>query len=156
GNVNTVRPTVDAKYFRPSPFNKKHILAFHAMSSLLTGYGGRVAPPFSRTYIGGGQDVPGVESWGSHPGAYVLTSATNVPVLNADGTQRTQKVINNGVITQAPATMTIPYYQLVFPGGDLQFVGNFEYRINIVGPVTLAPFVDFGIDKIAIPSQLRM
>jgi outer membrane protein insertion porin family len=35
-------------------------------------------------------------------------------------------------------------------------VANFEYRVNIVGPVTLAPFVDFGIDKIAIPSQLRM
>src|SRR5262249_32031733 len=50
----------------------------------------------------------------------------------------------------------IPYYQLVFPGGDLQFIGNFEYRISIVGPVTLAPFTDFGINKIALPGQLRM
>jgi outer membrane protein insertion porin family len=155
GNVNTVRPTIDAKYFRPSPINKKHILAFHAMSSLLTGYGGKVAPPFSRTYIGGEQDVRGFDIWGISPVAYVPSEAT-VNILNADGTQRMQKTITNGVVSQTPATMTIPYYQLVFPGGDLQFVANFEYRINIVGPVTLAPFVDFGIDKIAIPSQLRM
>jgi outer membrane protein insertion porin family len=52
--------------------------------------------------------------------------------------------------------LNIPYYQLVFPGGDTQIVTNFEYRIPIVGPVTLAPFIDFGINKIALPGQLRL
>src|SRR5689334_14018194 len=37
GNVNTVSPTIDAKYFRPNPLHKSHILAFHAMGSLITG-----------------------------------------------------------------------------------------------------------------------
>ena len=41
-------------------------------------------------------------------------------------------------------------------GGDTQIVGNFEYRISIFGPVTLAPFVDFGINKIVLPNQLKM
>jgi len=155
GNVNTLRPTVDAKYFKPSPLNKKHVLAFHAMSSLLTGYGGKVAPPFSRTFIGGEQDVRGFEIWGISPVAFV-PSSTSIRILNADGTERTQKTITNGVVSQTTAMQTIPYYQLVFPGGDLQFIGNFEYRIPIVGPVTLAPFTDFGINKIAQPTQLRM
>ena len=53
GNVNMLRPVADAKYFRASPLNKKHVLAFHGMFSFLTGYGGKVAPPFSRSYIGG-------------------------------------------------------------------------------------------------------
>jgi outer membrane protein insertion porin family len=52
--------------------------------------------------------------------------------------------------------MKVPIYQLVFPGGDTQMVGNFEYRIPIVGPVTLAAFVDAGVNKILRRGQLSM
>ena len=45
---------------------------------------------------------------------------------------------------------------MIFPGGDTQGVGNFEYRIPIVGPVTLALFSDAGMNKILRPSQLTM
>ena len=69
---------------------------------------------------------------------------------------RTQKVITNGVISSAPVTMSVPSYQLITPGGDTQVVGNFEYRIPIVGPVTLAFFGDAGMNKILRPSQLTM
>src|SRR5712691_6345693 len=154
GNVNTVRPVIDLKYFRHG-FKKGHVLAFHGMSSLLTGYGGKVAPPFSRTFIGGEQDVRGFDIWGISPVAFI-PSTTQVNILNDDGTQRTQKVITNGVAGTAPATLQIPYYQLVFPGGDLQVAGNFEYRISILGPVTLAPFADFGINKVVLPGQLKL
>jgi hypothetical protein len=122
------------------------------MSSLLAGYGGHVAPPFSRTYIGGAQDIRGFEIRGISPVSYIPSTA-QTPILNADGSARYQKSAN-GTVTQA--MLTIPYYQLVFPGGDTQIVTNFEYRIPIVGPVTLAPFIDFGINKIALPGQLRM
>jgi len=59
-------------------------------------------------------------------------------------------------VTSAPVTMQVPTYQLITPGGDAQAVGNFEYRIPIVGPVTLALFTDAGINKILRPSQLTM
>ena len=52
--------------------------------------------------------------------------------------------------------MSVPSYQLITPGGDAQSVANFEYRIPIVGPVTLAIFGDAGINKILRPSQLTM
>ena len=52
--------------------------------------------------------------------------------------------------------MTIPIYQLVFPGGDTHVVANFEYRIPIFGPVTLAIFDDAGINRILRPGQLTM
>jgi outer membrane protein insertion porin family len=155
GTVDTVRPTLDAKYFHVSPLNKKHVIAMHAMSSLLTGYGGHVAPPFSRQYIGGEQDIRGFEIWGISPVAYIPSTA-QTPILNADGSARQQKSIVNGFPSTTTAMLNIPYYQLVFPGGDTQIVTNFEYRIPIVGPVTLAPFIDFGINKIALPGQLRM
>jgi outer membrane protein insertion porin family len=35
-------------------------------------------------------------------------------------------------------------------------VANFEYRIPIVGPVTLALFFDAGIDKLSLPGQLKL
>jgi outer membrane protein insertion porin family len=155
GNVNTVRPSLDIKYFKQAPWHKSHILAFHLLGSLVTGYGGKFIPPFSRTYIGGEQDVRGFEIWGITPIAFVASSA-NVNVLNADGTARTQKVVTNGVITSVPVTMSIPTYQLITPGGDAQTVGNFEYRIPIAGPVTLALFADGGMNKILRPSQLTM
>jgi outer membrane protein insertion porin family len=154
-NVNTIRPTVDAKYFRKSPWNKNHILAFHFMGSLLTGYGGKVAPPFSRTYIGGEQDIRGFQIWGITPIAFIPSLST-VNVLNADGTQRTQKTLVNGVLTQTAVTMQLPIYQVIFPGGDTQTIGNFEYRIPIVGPVNLAIFADAGMNKILFSNQLKM
>ena len=40
GNVNTVRPTADFKYFKPVPWHKSHILAFHVLASMLTGWEG--------------------------------------------------------------------------------------------------------------------
>ena len=52
--------------------------------------------------------------------------------------------------------MTIPIYQPFSPGGDTQGVSNFEYRIPIVGPVTLAAFFDAGIDKISRTDQLTL
>src|SRR5205814_97870 len=71
GNVNTVRPTVDIKYFKQSPWHKSHILAFHGLASMLTGYHGKLVPPFMRTYIGGEQDIRGFDIWGVSPVAFV-------------------------------------------------------------------------------------
>jgi outer membrane protein insertion porin family len=156
GNVNTISPTVDAKYFHAAPWNRSHILAFHMMSSLVTGYGGKLVAPYSRRFIGGEQDIRGFEIWGITPIAFI-PSVASVNVLNVDGTARTQKVVSGGVITSVPVTMQIPTYQLITPGGDFQTILNFEYRIPLVpNVVTLAPFFDGGVDKILRTSQLTM
>ena len=156
GNVNTLRPSVDVKYFKQAPWHRAHVLAFHAMTSVLTGYGGRVAPPFTRTFIGGEQDVRGFEIWGITPIAFIPTTAS-IPVLNDDGTNRTQRVVTGGVSSQAGVYATVPGYQLITPGGDAQVIVNFEYRIPIVpGMVTLAPFFDAGVNKILLSRQLTL
>ncbi|HWQ55621.1 MAG TPA: outer membrane protein assembly factor BamA [Bryobacteraceae bacterium] len=155
GNVNTIRPVIDAKYFRPSPWKKSHILAFHAMASLLSGYGGKVAPPFSRTYIGGEQDIRGFDIWGITPVVFI-PSETSVQVYNDDGSARTQKGLVDGVLKDVGVTQRVPIYQAIYPGGDTQIVGNFEYRIPIVGPVNLAFFTDVGLNKILLTNQLKM
>jgi outer membrane protein insertion porin family len=125
------------------------------MASSITGYGGKYVPPYSRTFMGGEQDIRGFEIWGITPIAFIPSSAT-VNVLNDNGSARTQKIISGGSIVDAPVQMQVPTYQLITPGGDTQLLFNFEYRITILGPVTLAPFFDAGVDKILRTNQLTM
>lgn len=155
GNVNMIQPTLTMTYFKPIPWKKNHVFGMRFLASHVSGYGGKVAPPFNRYYIGGEQDVRGFEIWGISPIAYVPSSAS-VPVYNADGSARKQKVVTNGIESFENVMMTVPIYQMIFPGGDTQGVGNFEYRIPIAGPVNLAAFFDAGIDMILRPDQLSL
>lgn len=156
GNVNQIEPVLDYKKFWKSPINKKNVIGFHMMGKWVTGYDGKVAAPFNRFFMGGEYDIRGFDIFGITPIVYVPTEAT-VNVLNNDGTQRMQNGLSStGQPTQVAVTQNIPTYQLVTPGGDLEGVGNLEYRIPIFGPVTLAIFVDAGVDKLAQTSQLAL
>ena len=155
GNVNQIEPVLDAKYFRGG-FKKGHVIGMHVLGRFVTGYGGKTAPPFNRFYMGGENDIRGFEIWGISPIAYVPTQAS-VKVLNNDGTPRTQRTLDsNGYPTYTNVTQTIPVYQMVFPGGDASAVTNFEYRIPIFGPVTLAAFFDAGLNRLVQSSQLQL
>ena len=152
--MNQIEPVLDAKYFRKG-FKPGHVIGMHVLGRFLTGYGGKTAAPTNRFYMGGENDIRGFDIWGISPIAYVPTSGT-VNVLNNDGSPRQQKAVDStGAVTFVNVTQTIPTYQLVFPGGDTSVVGNLEYRIPIFGPVTLAHFLDAGINKLALSSQLE-
>ncbi len=154
GNVNIIRPTVEAKYFH-AVNHKRNVIGLHFMGSLMTGYGGKVAPPFSRFYIGGENDIRGFDFFSISPMAFIPDVA-NVQVYNDNGTPRTQNTIVNGALQQTNVTMQAPIYRLIFPGGDTQLITNFEYRIPIFGPVTLAPFFDAGVNRVSLLGQLTM
>jgi len=155
GNVNQILPTVDAKYFHRSPLNHKHIIGAHLLGKFVTGYDGKVAPPLNRFYMGGENDIRGFDIWSISPVAYIPNSAS-VNILNNDGTPRQQREVINGATTYVNVTQVIPSYQLVTPGGDLEAVSNFEYRIPIYGPVILAAFLDTGIDRLVLSGQLKL
>ncbi len=155
GNVNTFQPSIDTAYFRKGLL-KNHVMGFHLNGRFISGYGGKVAPPYSRFYMGGEDDIRGFDIYTISPFAYIPTT-TQITVYNSDGTQRIQKGIDaNGNTTSVPVTQTVPIYQLITPGGDTSVVFNYEYRIPIFGPVTLAPFMDAGVDRLTLPSQLGL
>ena len=93
GNVNMIRPTIMSTYFRGG-LHKGHVIGMRGLASFLSGYGGKLAPPFSRFYMGGEQDVRGFDIWTVGPFAYVPSEAT-VYVYNDDGSARTQKVVQS-------------------------------------------------------------
>ncbi len=155
GNTNMIEPTIDFKYFRAG-FKKGHVIGMHTLGRFVTGYGGKTAPPFNRFYMGGENDIRGFDIWGISPLAYIPTKAT-VAVLNEDGSARIQRTIgSDGKLIQTQVTQTIPAYQIIYPGGDTQGVGNFEYRIPIFGPVVLAAFADIGVNRISRSNGLNL
>jgi outer membrane protein insertion porin family len=154
-NVNVIQPTIDVQYYHVSPRWHRNVLAFHLLGSMVAGYGGKEAPPFMRSFMGGENDVRGFQFFEITPVAFIPSSGS-VGLLNPDGSQRYQKVLVNGVLTNQAVGLNVPTYQIITPGGDTHGVFNFEYRIPIIGPITMAPFLDVGINRILLTNQLTV
>ncbi len=150
GNVDAVSNTFEAEYFHPS-YHKRNVIATRLIMGWITGYGGKLVPPYERYYLGGETDVRGFDFFNISPWTFI-PSVISQPVTFANPT-----VLGP---TGAPTLQTIQVPMLEYfatrPGGDVETVGNFEYRIPIAGPVSLNLFTDLGIDGIMRPSQLQL
>jgi outer membrane protein insertion porin family len=151
GTVRSVRPIVQYKRFIPVQ-NRRNAIGFNVQGSFISGFGGLVAPPFQRFFMGGENDIRGFDIRSVSPVAF-LPSSNAITLTNPDGTPVLKNPLNP---RQGNWTVPIPVDQIVFPGGDLSVIGNLEYRITIAGPVAIAPFVDMGIDPILRRSQLQI
>jgi len=152
GTVKSVRPIVQYKQFFPMQKQRRNAIGVNFQGSFLTGYGGLVAPPFQRFYMGGENDLRGFDIRSVSPIAFLANRAV-INLTNPDGTTVLKDPTNPRL---GAYTIPLPIQSIVQPGGDLNLFGNVEYRISIVGPVTLAPFMDMGIDPILRQSQLRI
>jgi outer membrane protein insertion porin family len=159
GTVRSARPIVQYKKFIPVQ-KGRNALGFNIQGSFISGFGGLVAPPFQRSYMGGENDLRGFDIRSVSPvaflpsvGSIVLRSPTSgpIPVNPALPCSPTLPSPQSNCVT-----IPIPVDQITFPGGDLSVVTNLEYRITIYGPVALAPFMDMGIDPIIRKSQLQI
>jgi len=150
GNVSALSPVVEFKYFRPIN-RKRNVLGFRLLTAFATGYGGREVPPFERFYIGGETDVRGFDIRAITPVAYVPVQQ-NRQLFFIDPTQ----LDSNGNPTLRSITVPVLVNTITFPGGDTQGVGNVEYRIPIIGPVSTALFFDVGLNGALRRDQLRL
>ena len=155
GNVNTITPSIEAKYFHP--INKgRHVLGFHLLASTVTGYGGESPPPFNRFFIGGENDLRGFDFYSVSPVAFFPTIGQ---VCNRDNNGNPITTVNaGGQSTGACGSYTqFPYNTLIFPGGDTEIVTNSEYRIPIIPErLTVEAFLDLGSSFIWHDSQLQL
>ena len=151
GTVNSVRPIIQFTHWTPVQ-KRRNALGFRVQGSFISGFGGLVAPPFQRFYMGGENDIRGFDIRSVSPVAF-LPSAGSISLVNPDGIPVLKDPSNP---RSGPVTVPIPVDQIVFPGGDLSLVTNLEYRITIYGPVAIAPFLDAGIDPVTRRSQLQI
>jgi outer membrane protein insertion porin family len=142
GNVNTITNTGEYKYFHP--INKKrNAIGVRFLGAYTTGYGGKEIPPYSRFYMGGENDIRGFDIRGISPVAYipsVIDTTISFPYRGGTGSLVVPLVVNT----------------ITFPGGDIQGVGNIEYRIPIVGPVSMTLFADGGTTGILNKGALKL
>ncbi|MGH9533283.1 MAG: outer membrane protein assembly factor BamA [Terriglobales bacterium] len=169
GNVRTFQPTLSYKYFHKAGWH--NVFGFRLLGSIISGYGGGVPPSFDRFYIGGEQTIRGFDLLAVTPIAEVPSTSTvalydpTQPCTSVEATYDECAPLSITVPSPTPTNptgtsavtfpITIPTYTLTTPGGDTEGVGNFDYRIPIVGPVYLVPFLDVGVNKISFTDQLR-
>jgi outer membrane protein insertion porin family len=161
GNVADIRPIGEFKQFIPMKgFHPKkeglQTLGYRLQGSFITGWQGKTAPPFERFFQGGDTDLRGFDIRAASPTALIADKVT-VALTNPDGSL---VPLNPNLLPSAntpnPYMVTIPISRLVYPGGDTSLVSNVEYRIPIVGPVTIAIFDDAGMNMAVRQSQLRL
>ena len=150
GNVNAITNIFETKYFRPVN-KRRNVIGFRLLTAYATGFRGLVLPPFNRFYLGGEDTIRGFDIRTVGPIAYVPQS-TNPQFFFSDPTQ----LDSFGNPTLRRVTVPALVYTPTFPGGDSQGVGNFEYRIPLAGPVTLALFFDVGLNGVLRRSQLQL
>ncbi len=151
GTVHSIRPIIQYKKFFPLQ-KRRNAFGYNVQASYISGWGGLVAPPFQRFYMGGEYDLRGFDIRSVSPVAF-LPNSNVITLTNPDGTPVLKNPLNP---RQGNWTVPIPVDQIVFPGGDLSLFTNLEYRITIAGPVAIVPFVDGGVDPIVRRSQLQI
>ena len=151
GNVRALRPIVEYKQFVPVNKGGRNVLAYRVQASFITGYGGLVAPPFERFYLGGENDLRGFDIRTISPYVFV-PDKVNLTLVNPDGSPVPLDPTNP---RRGNVLVALPISRISAPGGDTSIVSNIEYRIPIVGPVGIAAFVDTGLSFAARTSQLK-
>ncbi len=150
GNVNTISHTFEGKYFRPVN-KRRNVIGMRLMASFTTGFGGIVLPPFNRFYLGGEDSVRGFDFFSISPWAFVPTSKS-VQLFFLDP----QLLDANGNPSLRAISAPVLDYVATTPGGDTQLVTNLEYRVPIVGPVSMSIFLDVGLNGLARKNQLQL
>jgi outer membrane protein insertion porin family len=150
GNVKFYRPLVAFTEWKP--LYHQNTLGIRLQGSFINGFGGSEAPPYQRFYMGGESDLRGFDVRTVSPYVFVST-VQNFQLTNPDGSPVPVDPTNP---RRGNVTVPLPVNNITLPGGDTQFIANVEYRIHVIGPITLAPFADFGMDMVTRPSQLKV
>ncbi len=129
GNVKALSTTATMTYFRPN-YHKRNTIAMRLLGAFTTGYGGLEVPPYDRFYLGGEDTLRGFDVRTVSPVVFIPVLSTSTTFSYFD--PRVLDASGSPVQVTSPAIPSLSY-QIAFPGGDTEALGNFEYRIPIVG-----------------------
>jgi outer membrane protein insertion porin family len=168
GDVRTYQPSVSYSQFIPVRRRKSanpEVFAFRLLAGTIGSFGTTEKvrnsnslnyisgiPRYERYYYGGETDVRGYDTrFGPiAPFDAFVTTRNVVAATNASGTPipipgLTNELGQLGTFTGVGGANSAQISRnFQFIGGDTQILGNFEYRIPVFGPVTLAAFADVG------------
>lgn len=170
GDVKTIQPTLEYKYFHPVRFiskgDKPDVFGFRVLAGHIRAFGTPIdtnslsfvngTPIFSRYFLGGEDTIRGYNVRSISPVARVerFVTTMDVTATTASGDPlRVARPINANRHTIAPSVIRSftldnanlnAVDQFTPIGADTQLLANFEYRVPIAGPVSIASFLDIG------------
>ncbi len=173
GDVRTYQPTLSYSQFIPlrrKRSNNPEVFGFRIQAGTIGSFAvtdkirnaGSLSfisgiPYYERYFLGSENDIRGyqsraispiapIESYLTTRNVVVATNATGTPVVDPELSAAQSSLLTTlGTFTgTAGANPLLTGANLRPIGGDTQFLGNFEYRIPIFGPVVLAAFADVG------------
>jgi outer membrane protein insertion porin family len=141
GDFSILRPTVEYRHYIPDKWlsHGRHTLGFRAIGQHIRSYNDSTVAFFDRFFIGGETTIRGFDIRSISPLAIIST-----PVYDLHG---------NPIIdfqTGLPRVIS----SLTPVGGDTVGIFNFEYRIPIAGPLSVAGFYDAGINRVSAEGSL--
>jgi outer membrane protein insertion porin family len=141
GDFNMIRPSVEYRHFMPDRWISKgrNTLAFHVLGEVIQAYGNSTVPFFDRFFIGGETTIRGFDIRSVSPMAISSTPALDslgAPIID----------LNTGLERIDRSIISI--------GGDTLGLLQGEYRIPIMGPLSVAAFYDVGLSRVSRPSSL--
>jgi outer membrane protein insertion porin family len=136
GDVNYFRPSGDFRFYHPM-HNGRNTLAMRVMGSFVQSFTNLSVPFYERIFAGGDFDIRGFDFRTISPISFITRA---LPVVDP--------------ITHQ--TVTKNFDDIVYVGGDTQFIFNLEYRIPLIGQiVSLVPFMDIGNTWVLKPQELE-
>ncbi len=142
GDFNIYSPFIEYKHYLKDRWlsGGRNVLAFRFRTRFVSTFGDTKAIPFfDRYFLGGEYDMRGFDIRGISP--YAIISS-----LIKD---------NQGNVVYDPDTGLPERKNVIQPiGGDWSTLFSFEYRIPLVGPITLVSFFDSGMTTVVQHDKL--
>ncbi len=149
GDYNVISPFIEYQKFIRDRFISKgrNTLAFRAQFRHLIPYGElpnggpMTVPFFERIFMGGEFDFRGFD----------LRSVTPWAISRTPG----EDSLNNPIVDPFTGLPSVSE-NLIPTGGDTSLIATAEYRMPLIGPLTLNAFVDFGTVTVLKKSNLNL
>ena len=142
GDFSMIRPAVEYRRFFPDKWlsRGRNIFAFHFQGQYIQSYNNSSVPFFDRFFIGGENTIRGFDIRSISP-----IAISSSPLYDSKGNPLIDLKTGLPLVSQPVPTPV---------GGDTVGIFNFEYRIPIAGPLSLAAFYDLGIARVTRKESL--
>jgi len=141
GDLNLIRPGIEIRHFLPDRWlsHGRNTIGLRLVGQYIQGYKGTSAPFYDRFYIGGETTVRGFDVRSISP-----LGISSTPAFDAQGNPIIDPRTGLPLVTKS----------IISLGGDTLALFNGEYRIPIIGPLSMSAFYDLGISRISNSASL--
>jgi outer membrane protein insertion porin family len=141
GDFSMIKPSIEVRHFFPDRWlsNGRNVFGFHFIGQYIQAFNKSSVPFFDRFYTGGENSIRGFDIRSVSP-----LAISSTPQYDPNG---------NPIIDLKTGLPKVNS-NIISIGGDTLGIFNFEYRIPIAGPLSLALFYDAGISHVSRTQSL--